>query len=296
MEISIIERTLLYHEPVTSTLLKYLAIPDVILLASTCRELRMFLYSHTGYWRNIDLGICSPGEVTSNDLMAWAGPPELLSHWHSVLSVVAVPYHTPDDPARVRKFLNTLFWKNLPEFMNVTRLVLDGLAVRRAMLFKLTVHLGNCLRELSVRWCGELKLREFVDLLDFHEAGDTRASRYPVNLQKLDMLGTEVSSVAWDWLPTSREQDDLLLGRLRSLIAARGLHCDIAICGDCPDRWGLRGRDACRWCGEVDHAARCSNCEGVARKRQACASCRRYAMPCQTLAGEFADRELNSSV
>ena len=280
MATSIIERALLYHEPVASTLLKYLAVQDVVLLASTCRELRMFLYSHTGYWRNINLGICSPGEVVSKDLLAWDGPPELLSHWDGVLGVVTVPYNTPGDPARVTTFLDTLFWKNLPEYMKVTRLVLDGLPIGGKMLFKLTAHFKNCLRELSVRWCTELELREFVDLLDFPEPGDTRASRCPVNLQRLDMFGTEVYTVSQEWSPTSRGKDDLLLGHLRSLIAARELHCDIALCGDCPDRWGLRGRDACRWCGEVCYAARCPNCEGVARRQQACASCRRYAMPC----------------
>jgi len=181
-----IETALLCHEPIASSILNYLAVHEVVVLASTCHPLRSFLFSHSGYWRETDLCPCPPELALNPRVMRWDGPTERLDHWrHKLLSVYRAPYNRPEDYELLTIFLRTLFVQNLVPTIQITKLVFDGLPIKRDIFFEITDRLWSCLRELSVRGCTELEMPDFIKLLDFPEPA--QQSHFPPNLKKLSV-------------------------------------------------------------------------------------------------------------
>ncbi|KAG0125382.1 hypothetical protein HOY82DRAFT_151046 [Tuber indicum] len=282
-----IETALLCHEPIASSVLAYLAVHEVVILASTCHPLRSFLFSHSGYWRETNLCPCPPELALNPRVLRWDGPTERLDHWrHKLLSVYKAPYNRPDDYELLTIFLRTLFVRNLVPTIQITKLVFDGLPIKRDIFFEITDRLSPCLRELSVRACAELEMSDFIKLLDFQEPA--RQSHFPPNLKKLSCFGTVVYDEPYEIRTMSlshhtRKSLQLSLSHFRTLLIARSLECDIGPCLQCEERkLGLRGGDVCANCGKADNIVRCISCEHVDNLGKRCASCRRgFCSPCR---------------
>ncbi|CUS12782.1 unnamed protein product [Tuber aestivum] len=275
-----IETALLCHEPIASSVLGYLAVHEVVILASTCHPLRAFLFSHSGYWHETNLCPCPPELALNPRVMRWDGPTERLDHWrHKLLSVYKAPYNRADDYELLTIFLRTLFVRNLAPTIQITKVVFDGLPIKRDIFFEIIDRLWACLRVLSVRGCTDLEISDFIKLLDFQEP--THQSLFPPNLKKLSCFGTVVYDHPYEIRAMTlshqtRKSLQLSLSHFRSLLIARSLECDIGPCLECEEkRLGLRGGDICANCGVADSTVRCITCEGTENARRRCASCRR---------------------
>ncbi|PWW75011.1 hypothetical protein C7212DRAFT_352930 [Tuber magnatum] len=275
-----IETAFLCHEPIASSILGYLAVHEVIILASTCHPLRAFLFSHSGYWHETNLCPCPPELALNPRIMRWDGPTERLGNWrHKLLPFYRAPYNWPDDYELLTIFLRTLFVRNLMPTVQIAKLVFDGLPIKRDIFFEITDRLWACLRVLSVRGCTELEISDFIKLLDFPEPA--HRSHFPPHLKKLSCFGTVVYDEPYEIRTMSlshhtRKSLQLSLSHFRSLLAARSLECDIGPCEECEDkRLGLRGGDVCANCGVADNTVRCVSCEKAENSRRRCASCRR---------------------